>query len=99
MTSFMDLLYFLKYVGHKLTDSVPPSILTPPRYHVMCAGGLEPELLQTISDWRPTTIWSPLFEISTETGETGKKEKDSINNFISIHQWIPTGVPQHTRIP
>ncbi len=50
MTSFMDFLYMLKCVGHKLTDSVPPSILTPPRYQVMCAGGLEPELLQTISD-------------------------------------------------
>ena len=36
----------------------------------MWAGGLDPELLQTMSDGSPTTNWSPLFTIKTDTGAT-----------------------------
>ena len=54
----------------QLTDSVPPSTRFPSKYQVMWAGGLDPELLQTMSDGSPTTNWSPLFTIKTDTGAT-----------------------------
>ena len=56
-----------------LTDSVPPSIRFPSKYQVIWAGGLDPELLHTISDGSPTTNWSPLFTIKTDTGATKNK--------------------------
>ena len=55
-----------------LTDSVPPSTRFPPRNQVIWAGGLEPELRQTISDDSPTTNWSSLFTIETAMGATAK---------------------------
>ena len=75
-----------------LTDSVPPpSSLWPPKYQVMCAGGLDPVLRQTISDSRPTTNRSTLLTMFTLTGATEKNcENAMFQNIVNFGAKIQT---------